>query len=144
MDSYSVKDLSSEIAAKIEALREKSMPVLNPDWITNEIMDDHREDMQFLHCTSRATVREEIRRYLNKFKLAPMLEADRQIVLPGFERVQEYYLCDRGAVHIDSMTDEELEGKAIELETMAEGCKEHAWEIRRYIVYRRSKVKRSA
>lgn len=140
---YSTRDLSNEIAAKIEALREAGRPILHPDWITQEIMEDHQDDMEFLRCTSRACVREGVRHCLSRFKLVPTLEADKQIVLPGFERLQEYYMCTREgtqqAVHVDYMTNEELELKAVELEAMAEGCNQHADEIRRFIHFRRPK-----
>ena len=38
---YSMNDLISEIAAKVDNLRSLGAPILNPDWIVQDILNDH-------------------------------------------------------------------------------------------------------
>lgn len=63
--------------------------------------------------------------------------------MPGFERLQTHYLVERDeervAVRIDHLTDEEIEAKAKEQETMGRACFQHADELRRYGDLRSSK-----
>jgi hypothetical protein len=37
---YSMKDLSSEIAERIDNLRASGKPILHPDWITKEVINE--------------------------------------------------------------------------------------------------------
>lgn len=137
---YTHKDLEQEVCAKVAALREEGVETMHPDWIAQAIITDHSdihgEDADFYLCCSRRDVRAEVRRQLNRMKPAPEPESDNQLTLEGFERLQEYYLVTRDreqlAVRIDLLTDAELEEKALELEAMATGCREHAAELRRY------------
>ena len=108
---YSMNDLISEIAAKVDKLRSlgASDSELNPDWITQDILNDHPDDGvdEFTVCTARVTVRKEVLRYLGR--LEPENEE------PDFTgRSPE------------------------ELEAMAEGCSKHAEELRRYLAARRA------
>jgi hypothetical protein len=108
---YSMNDLISEIAAKVDKLRSlgASDSELNPDWIAQDILNDHPDDGvdEFTVCAARATVRKEVLRYLGR--LEPENEE------PDFTgRSSE------------------------ELEAMAEGCREHAEELRRYLATRRA------
>jgi len=137
---YAYSDLRVEIEQQIEELRAEHSPVLNPDWITKAILNRHPDlsggDADFFAYNAREYVRGEVRRQLNRYKLKPELEADRQLVLPGFARLQEYYLVLREnehvAIHIDRMTPEESRTKYAELQAMAAGVLEHAKEFRRY------------
>ena len=108
---YSMKDLRAEIAAKVDNLRSlgASDSELNPDWIAQDILNDHPDDGvdEFTVCAARATVRKEVLRYLGR--LEPENEE------PDFTgRSPE------------------------ELEAMAEGYREHAEELRRYLAARRA------
>jgi hypothetical protein len=120
---YSMQDLISEIAAKVDKLRSlgASDSELNPDWIAQNILNDHPDDGvdEFTVCTARAGVRKEVLRYLDKLK-------------PNDELLQE--------LDIDHMTDEKLEAKAAELEAMANDCGKHAAELERFIASRRIDV----
>jgi hypothetical protein len=118
-----MQDLISEIAAKVDNLRSlgASDSELNPDWIAQNILNDHPDDGvdEFTVCTARAGVRKEVLRYLDKLK-------------PNDELLQE--------LDIDPMTDEELEAKAAEVEAMANDCGKHAAELERFIASRRIDV----
>lgn len=120
---YSMKDLRAEIAAKVDSLRSlgASDSELNPDWIAQNILNDHPDDGvdEFTVCTARAGVRKEVLRCLDKLK-------------PDDELLRE--------LDIDHMTDEELEAKAAELEAMANDCGKHADELERFIASRRTDV----
>ena len=137
---YSPTDLKQEIAAKIEWLQANNGRILHPDAITDALMGDHAaisgEDADFHTCCSRSTVRDEVRRMLNRFDIKAEDRVDPQIILAGFERLQCYYMTiragDRVAVRVDDMTAEELDAKEAELDAIAAGCMLHKGEIRRY------------
>lgn len=144
--AYSIKDLQEEIAKKIEWLQRNNGATLHPDWITNAVIADHPhisgEDKDFYTCCSRAEVRNETRRQLNRYRAKPDAEPDPQLTLEGFDRLQQYYLVDRDetqvAVRIDQLTDEEIYAKAAEYEAMGRGCFQHAQELYRYVELRRA------
>jgi hypothetical protein len=138
---YAYSDLLRvEIEQEIEELRVEHSPVLHPDWITKLILNRHPDlsgdDADFFAYNAREHVRGEVRRQLNRYKLKPEVQADRQLVLPGFLRLQEYYLVARGeehvAVRINSLSEEESRAKYAELIAMAAGVLEHAREFQRY------------
>lgn len=138
--AYSVKDLQSEIAKKIEWLKCNNGSTLHPDWITGAVLSDHQDihgaDRDFYACCTRLEVRNETRRQLNRYRAKAEAEPDEQLTLEGFNRLQEYYLVDRDetqvAVRIDNLSDEEIDAKAVEYESMGRGCFEHAQELYRY------------
>lgn len=137
---YEYKDLNQEISAKYEWFREHNGAVLHPDAITDEILSDHKDhwgpDADFYAFATQAHVRNETRKYLNKFKIKSDIETDKQLVLPGFQRVQQYYVITREgeqcAVRVDSMTYAEIKAKCAELHAMSDGCLAHENELMRY------------
>lgn len=120
---YSMKDLRAEIAAKVDNLRSlgASDSELNPDWIAQNILNDHPDDGvdEFTVCAAGAAVRKEVRRYLNK--LTP---EDEELELTELEALEAKL--------------ESTELGIEELEAMAEGCSKHAEELRRYLAARRA------
>jgi hypothetical protein len=140
VDVYSFTQVQREIAAKIEWLKDNNGPFLHPDWITTAVMSDHPDvdgkDADFHICCSRAQVRNEVCQQLNKFKPAADPLAPMQLVIEGFERLQHYYLVPRDGeqvgVRVDELSDDEIEAKAVEQETMGRACFQHADELRRY------------
>jgi hypothetical protein len=141
---YSLKDLQLEITAKIEWLKQHNGETLHPDWITQAIMSDHEDiegkDREFHRCCSRLSVRKEVTQQINKIE--PMRRGEiNQLTLEGFDYLQEYYVVARDkelvGVRLDRMTDDEIESKALEYESMARACWMHANELRRYRESRR-------
>lgn len=134
---YSLNDLKTEISAKINWLRENNGPELHPSWIAKAVMDDHSDvtgqDAEFHTCCSYALVRKEVTQQINKCEVDPTVS---QLTLEGFDHLQHYYVVKRGeerlAVRVDNLTDEELDEKAGEYDTMGRACMDHADEIRRY------------
>lgn len=140
VSGYSTKDLQAEIARKIEWLKYNNGATLHPDWITQQVLSDHPDitgaDKEFYTCCSRAQVREETRRQLNRYRAKAEAEPDSQLTLDGFTRLQQYYLVDRDqtqvAVRVDDLTDDEIDEKVDELQGMGRGCFEHADELLRF------------
>lgn len=139
---YSIDELRAEISAKIEWLQENNGTVLHPDAITDQIMSDHADingdDVGFYVCCSRAMVRDQVRRSLNRFDATAIQETiDPQIVMVGFERLQTYYLItrqkERVAVRVDQMTEEEIRGKIAEMLAHIDGMSLHVRELKRYM-----------
>ena len=120
---YSMKDLRAEIAAKVDNLRSlgASDSELNPDWIAQNILNDHPDEEvdEFTVCTARAGVRKEVRRYLNK--LTP---DDGELELTELEALEA--TLEAGELGVE------------ELEAMAEGCRKHAEELMQYLAARRA------
>jgi hypothetical protein len=139
---YTYSDLKIEIEKEIEELLDEHEPVLHPDWITKAILNRHHkisgQDADFFAYNAREHVRNEVRRVLNRYKLKPEIEADRQLVLPGFARLQQYYLVARDseqvAVRVDLLSREEVRAKYAELLAMAMGLMKHVEEFERYFL----------
>ena len=141
---YSLTDLQHEIEKTIERMEAQNEARLHPDWITQAVMNQHPDvdggDADFYECCSRAEVRNQVRKRLNRYKASADLEIDTQITLEGFERLQKRYLVtekgEQVAVRIESMATKQLQEKADELRAMGAGCYQHADEIDRYLARR--------
>lgn len=146
--AYNLGDLQSEIEHKIESLKAKRPAQMPPDWITHAILADHPDvegaDADFYRCCSHVTVRKLVREQLNRTDAAAATAKSPQLVLEGFEHLQHYYMVTRKreqiSVRIDLCTDEEIEAKIREYESMGRACLSHADELRRYLDLRRSGV----
>lgn len=143
---YTMKDMKTEIQAKVQTLRINRDVVLHPDWITQDVMIDHADitgdDAEFHRVCSRQTVREEVTKQINKIE---RLDADRSQLsfqIEGFEHLQSHYVIERKSelvgVPIDDASDEELLCKASEYDSMSTALAAHAAEIRRYVKERAS------
>jgi hypothetical protein len=103
---YSMNDLISEIAAKVNNLRSLGAPILNPDWIVQDILNDHPEDVggdAFYACVVRATIRKEALRYL-------------------------------GSLELENQEPDFTGRSPDELKAMAEGCRKHTEELTQIIL----------
>lgn len=145
--AYSMSDLEVEVSKKID--EKMTLGVRAPaNWIAQEVMSDHPDvqgiDADFHTCCSFQAVRDCVRRVVKRYAPQATVEANRQIVLPGFERLQTHYLIERNdeqeIVPVQLCTDDELLEKAKEYDAMAIGCSLHAAEIRRYIEGRNVKA----
>jgi hypothetical protein len=61
---YSMQDLISEIEAKVDNMRSLSVPILNPDSIAQDILNDHADVGEDFYA--RETIRKEVLRYLKR------------------------------------------------------------------------------
>lgn len=136
---YTIDELDKEIDGKIAWLQERNGQVASPEWITTAVLHDHPDvegaDADFYLCCSRNSIRSQVRRRLNRFRVESN-EPSNQLELEGFNRLQQYYLVARDgeqqAVRIDSLTDREIDEKVRELLQMAAGCQQHVDELLRY------------
>ena len=139
---YSIKELKNEIDEKLR-IGLKTGDV-DPEWLAAAVMADHPapdvEDADFWVLCADKTVRDEVRRIVARFDLKPTVHADRQIVLPGFERLQQVYIVSRDnrqiIAPIENCTKADLMEKAGELHAMGAGCFQHEDEIMRYVAMR--------
>lgn len=144
---YQYAQLTHEIGDIVSALRQAKRE-LHPDWITQEVMNNHPDvdgaDADFYLCVSKIEVRAAARKAVNAFRLQAQPERDQQeqMTLEGFDHLQEYYVCNRDGTQVGVLTksapDELLLAKADELHAMGMGCFQHEDEIRRYVAARRA------
>lgn len=138
---YTINDLVLEIRALIDARIARREPV-NPDWVTQEILNQHAQmdgpDSAFYRCVSRETVRTHVRQQINRFRVTPekAQTIDRQLVLPGYQYLQQAYLIgadgEQIAMPLEQMSAAQRQAKIIELRAMGDGCHQHADELERY------------
>ncbi len=138
---YSISQLTHEIRATVDERIERKEPI-QPNWIAQQILGNHSliegHDTDFYQCVAYETVREQVRKQISRFKLAPEQAAhvNRQLVLPGYERLQAFYLIESDgeqiAIPLVRMTSAQRKAKTDELRTMGDGCHQHADELERY------------
>ena len=138
----SEKELVAEVAELVERGLSEGRTVQAASLVSAVISRHERvegEDKDFYLLCAWSHVRVVARQALRRYK--EPIEPDRQIVMPGFQRLQRGYFVERGKesmlVPIDQLRNGELDAKANEYDQMAEGCRLHALELRRYIMWRR-------
>lgn len=112
-------------------------------WLITEILDRKNDiggnDLPFYLTCTRKAVSEIVRKCVGKYDTTPANDA--QIVLPGFDHLQVAYPVERNGqqilVPVNQLSDDELEQRAKEYDTMARSCRLHAREIRDYLKARR-------
>lgn len=142
--------LVTEINVKLDALAGEKKP-WEPRWVAHAILGDHDEaglkkklprHHDFWSFCGYAETRREATRVINKRAGIRDETEDREPVFPGFERLQRYYVVKRNGeeigVAIEDLTDAELESKAAEYRSQADGCNRHANELDRYRRLRKS------
>lgn len=139
--NYSITDLTNEINEIVNAIPD-TVPS-DPRWISQTVINRHPDiqgsDKDFYLLTSFKGIRKEVTTAINKFKLDPENEREPkqlEFLMPGYKRVQRKYLVEidgeQIAVPVADLTDDQIELKIKELESMSFGCIEHADELRRY------------
>ena len=140
---FSEKELTAEVAELVRRGLLEGRTV-QTSWLANAVISRHEliegDDKDFYVLCAWSHVRVIVRQVLRRYKAEPEAKTDPQIVMPGFERLQRGYLVDREKesvlVPTDQLTDAELNAKANEYGRMAEGCRLHALELRRYMMQR--------
>ncbi len=136
MNEQSVTDeIRKFVADKID-----NKEVVIVGWITTEMLERKSRvegaDAPFYLTCARKFIQDVVRRVIGKYNSSPNAP-DSQIVLPGFEYLQQAYTVDRDdvvtLVPVDMLTDQELIARAKEYEEMAKGCRRHAYEIREFV-----------
>lgn len=137
---FTTAQLTQEIEQVIRTLEDDNARALHPEWITQAVVNLHPDvdgaDADFWRVVGRAEVRSQVRAKLNRYKVKPELQPDAQLVLEGFERLQQRYIVtedgEQVAVRIQDMTPAQRRSKAAELRAMGAGCYQHADEMERY------------
>ena len=114
--------------------------VVNMDWavtdVLNEFSDIEGGDVDFYIITARHYVNEQVKACIKKYEPNDS-EAGGQIVLDGFDYLQEAYPMVRGGSRVlvptQQATDDELMAKASEKYAMAKGNQTHGDEIVQYV-----------
>lgn len=137
---FTISDLTQEIEQVIQQFEVVNSRKLHPEWITQAVVDLHRDvdgaDADFWRLVGRQEVRNQVRTRLNRYKAKAQVEPDAQLLLEGFERLQQRYLVaedgEQVAIRIQDMTSAQRRAKSIELRAMGAGCYQHADEMDRY------------
>jgi hypothetical protein len=114
-----------------------------PTFVTQAICTQHLEGLAegehkdfWLHCGYEKT-RAAVTRRINR-RAADIIEdsLEAQPLLPGYDHLHAYYLVRRGgddiAVHVDDMTDDEIDQKIARIRKMGQTCFAHAKEFGRF------------
>lgn len=137
------KSLAAEINAELDRLAARGER-WNAAWITHAICENHKQelgqDAHFWRFCGYEKTRDTVRRIINSRAGNKPSKAEEQMKLPGYDHLQQYYMVRRDeediGVPIHSMTDEEIEAKAVLYDNMAKACHAHAKELRRYAAVR--------
>lgn len=135
----SKSDVTAEIRS-IVADRINSGVIVRVEWLTTEILSMKSriegEDADFYIACGVDFIKDTVKRVVGDYRPKASVIADAQIVMDGFDHMQRAYTVDREGetvlVPVHLLSDEEIEGRAAELEGMARGCINHARELRAY------------
>ena len=140
--------LKSEIISVLDDLTES-----NQDWnatfIAQLVCDNHKHelvnDAEFSLYNIYTNVRREVTSVINKLAGDKPEKESLQLIIPGYENLQTHYVVKRNGesigVHIDNMTDDEIDEKTKVYKKMGTTCFAHADELQQYKVKRQQKVK---
>ena len=132
-------DVTHEIR-KIVTDRLNAGLIIRAEWLTTEILamkaDIDGEDADFYVACAVDFIRDTTKRCIGDYAPKASAKTDAQILMQGFDYMQRAYTVERDdeicVVPVQLLTDEEIEGRAIDLESMARGCIAHAKELRAY------------
>jgi hypothetical protein len=130
-------DIKDEVIKTIDGHNER-MPAT---WIVQAVLSLHvkpkGKDKDFYLCCAYGHVRAVVRQTLQRMRGEEIEEHSDQLILPGFERLQQRYIIEHDgellAVPLEQMTQDEIRQKIEELHRMARGCLTHARELERYL-----------
>jgi len=133
------KVLTNEILNELEyrKLHKKEWDAVE---ITHSICEKHSDEIidgsEFTEYNVFSNVKREVKTAINKLAGEKPEQDNLQMVMPGFEHLQVYYLVKRDdrimGVHIDDMSDSEIDEKVSRYKKMGESCYKHADELTGY------------
>jgi hypothetical protein len=138
MDSGNINsEIHKLIDGKIEA-----GAVVQVHWIAQEVLAKHAsiqgDDADWYRVCTFKEVCRIAKSAIGKYKADDQTE--QQLLFPGFKHLCRAYPIERDGdqvlVPVEQCTDAELSARADELEKMAKGCRDHAREIREFIMAR--------
>ena len=136
--SISDREMKQEVAEIVEQ-RIKDGEVTITSWLVMEIISRHEDitgdDADWYRVCAKAHMKGVVGQVVRRYKPSEEEEADRQIIMPGCERLQLAYSVDRDGpaiVPIDQLTIDEIDAKIAELSGMRAGLSQHIRELERY------------
>jgi len=125
-----------EITTELDSLT-KSKKDWRSNLIAESIISKHTDEFDNESLFIRYNLYENIKRLVTRVisKLAsekPEID-NLQLIMPGFEHMQYYYMVDGVGIHIDNMTDKQIYDRAEFYDKMSISTKEHAIELRAYV-----------
>lgn len=115
---------------------------IEPSWLIHEVIQSHEdiegEDVPFYRLCAVEHVRDTVRTVLRRYHPdhEEEVDADSQVILPGFERLQRAYFCDTPGgsmlVRLEDMTLEEIDQKIEKYAALELGMRKHREELIRY------------
>jgi hypothetical protein len=117
------------------------------EWLTSEYIGSkdkvEGEDLPFYQTCALAHVNEVVKSVVGKFE-PKKTRADDQMIFPGFNHMQKAYTIHRDGVRllvpVELLTDNEIDARADEYDAMAQGCRDHARELREFKTARLGKA----
>jgi len=136
---FSDRDLTQEISEVIESTLAEGNPT-PAAWVANAVVQRHQRpdgaDADFYLLCAHHHVRKLVQSALRRFNPSSDGSTDERLLLPGFERLQRFYLVtrddDQVAVPIGQMSNGEIASKITELKAMSRGCMELADDLTKY------------
>ncbi len=133
------KDLENEVRTVIENLIDND-EIASAIWIAEKILTSHRpaegKDAEWYMLCAYEHLRDTIRRVLRLYKDSESDRVDKQLFLPGMERLQKAYLIERDdeqkIVPIMQITESEMDVKIEQYFTSADGHREHGEQLIRF------------
>lgn len=127
--------LYAEVRAVVEARIEAGETVALA-WVTHQVVANHDgidgPDVEFYRLCAFDAIQRVAKRIIGRYE--PAAASDGQLVMEGFEHALKAYPVERGGdrvlVPTDQLTAAELEARADEYDRMADGCRQHAKELR--------------
>ena len=132
----------ADVSRVLTEMEQEGVRAISPDVVTMSVIDSfgvHEQQDARYQDAMVDHVRRTVTSMFNRYKVQAETDdqVDTQLVLPGYERLQQRYLIHEDgqsfAVRTDELTDEQLMVKQAELRNMGAGCFLHADEIQRYI-----------
>jgi hypothetical protein len=113
--------------------------ITRTDWMTSEYLGTkdrvEGDDLPFYRVCAIAHVNEVMKQVVGKYD-SKKERADSQLVFPGFSHMQKAYTVQRDGIRllvpVSLLTDEEIEARAAQYDEMAQGCRDHARELREF------------
>lgn len=122
------------VAQYVDARRICDVETICSEFISGK-SEPECEDADFYLTCAYKFARETIKSVIGKYKPTDQ-GTDPQLKFDGYEHLQKAYPVARGGrnllVPTQLLSDEEIAGRAHELDSMAKGCRDHAKELRDY------------
>lgn len=114
------------------------------DWMTSEYLGTKEkvegDDVPFYRACALAHVNEVMKQVVGKFDSKKAV-SDSQLLFPGFTQMKKAYTVHRDGIKllvpVELLSDDEIDQRASEYDEMAQGCRDHARELREFKAARR-------